>query len=104
WYGELITRNILGSALTRTGRLPQARAEFTAALGIASVHDDRDAEGTVLVNLAMAEASGGARQQAAEYFRRALRLLPEGPIAVEARQALVELGEPEDPARATVAS
>ncbi|GAA3099564.1 DNA-binding SARP family transcriptional activator [Kribbella aluminosa] len=104
WYGELITRNILGSALTRTGRLTAARAEFTAALGIASVHDDRDAEGTVLVNLAMAEASGGARQQAAEYFRRALRLLREGPIAAEARQALAELGEPEDPARATVAS
>ncbi|GAA1612921.1 BTAD domain-containing putative transcriptional regulator [Kribbella karoonensis] len=104
WYGELITRNILGSALTRSGRLTAARAEFTAALGIASVHDDRDAEGTVLVNLAMAEASGGARQQAAEYFRRALRLLPEGPIAAEARHALAELGEPEDPARATVAS
>ncbi|WP_427886075.1 BTAD domain-containing putative transcriptional regulator [Kribbella sp. GL6] len=104
WYGELISRNILGSALTRAGRITAARAEFTAALGIASVHDDRDAEGTVLVNLAMAEASGGARQQAAEYFRRALRLLPEGPTAADARQALADLGEPEDPARSTVAS
>jgi DNA-binding SARP family transcriptional activator len=104
WYGELISRNILGSALTRAGRITAARAEFTAALGIASVHDDRDAEGTVLINLAMAEASGGARQQAAEYFRRALRLLPEGPTAADARQALADLGEPEDPARSTVAS
>ncbi|MFF0266830.1 BTAD domain-containing putative transcriptional regulator [Kribbella sp. NPDC004536] len=104
WYGELISRNILGSALTRAGRISAARTEFTAALGIASVHDDRDAEGTVLINLAMAEASGGARQQAAEYFRRALRLLPEGPTAAEARQALADLGEPEDPARSTVAS
>ncbi|MFD7161018.1 BTAD domain-containing putative transcriptional regulator [Kribbella sp. NPDC059898] len=104
WYGELICRNILGSALTHAGRITAARAEFTAALGIASVHDDRDAEGTVLVNLAMAEASGGARQQAAEYFRRALRLLPEGPTAADARQALADLGEPEDPARSTVAS
>jgi tetratricopeptide (TPR) repeat protein len=104
WYGELISRNILGSALTRAGRITAARAEFTAALGIASVHDDRDAEGTVLINLAMAEASGGARQQAAEYFRRALRLLPDGPTAVDARQALAELGEPVEPARSTVAS
>ncbi|MET9269365.1 BTAD domain-containing putative transcriptional regulator [Kribbella sp. NPDC003557] len=104
WYGELITRNILGIALTRTGRVYDARAEFTAALGIASVHDDRDAEGTVLVNLALAEASTGARQQAAEYLRRALRLLPESPTAVEARAALADLGEPENPARSPVAS
>jgi tetratricopeptide (TPR) repeat protein len=104
WYGELITRNILGIALTRAGRVHDARAEFTAALGVASVHDDRDAEGTVLVNLALAEASTGARQQAAEYLRRALRLLPESPTAVEARAALAELGEPENPARSPVAS
>ncbi|WP_327639713.1 tetratricopeptide repeat protein [Kribbella sp. NBC_00482] len=104
WYGELITRNILGIAQTRCGRVHDARAEFTAALAIASVHGDRDAEGTVLVNLALAEASAGARQQAAEYLRRALRLLPESPTAGEARAALAELGEPEDPARSTVAS
>ncbi|MGW5188910.1 BTAD domain-containing putative transcriptional regulator [Kribbella sp. NPDC004138] len=104
WYGELITRNILGIALTRAGRVHDARAEFTAALGVASVHDDRDAEGTVLVNLALAEASTGARQQAAECLRRALRLLPESPTAVEARAALAELGEPENPARSPVAS
>ncbi|GAA2843352.1 BTAD domain-containing putative transcriptional regulator [Kribbella solani] len=104
WYGELIVRNILGIAQTRAGRLHDARAEFSAALGIASVHDDRDAEGTVLVNLALAEASGGARQQAAEYLRRALRLLPDSATAAEARQALADLGEPEHPARSSVAS
>jgi Tfp pilus assembly protein PilF len=58
----------------------------------------------VLVNLSLAEASTGARQQAAEYLRRALRLLPESPTAVEARAALAELGEPENPARSPVAS
>ena len=104
WYGELITRNILGIAQTRSGRVHDARAEFTAALAIASVHGDRDAEGTALVNLALAEASAGARQQAAEYLRRALRLLPQSPTAGEARAALAELGEPEAPARSTVAS
>ncbi|MFF0338339.1 BTAD domain-containing putative transcriptional regulator [Kribbella sp. NPDC004875] len=104
WYGELITRNILGIAQTRSGRIHEARSEFTAALSIASVHDDRDAEGTVLVNLALAEASGGARRQAAEYLRRAVRLLPGTATATEARQTLAELGEPEDPASASVAS
>ncbi|WP_350279097.1 BTAD domain-containing putative transcriptional regulator [Kribbella sp. HUAS MG21] len=104
WYGELITRNILGIAQTRAGRLHDARDEFAAALSVASVHNDRDAEGTVLVNLALAEASAGAHQQAAEHLRRALRLLPESPTAVEARQALADLGEPEDPARSPVAS
>lgn len=104
WYGELIARNVLGIAQTRAGRIHDARAEFTAALGIASVHDDRDAEGTVLVNLALAEASTGARQQAAEYLRRALRLLPESATAAEARQTLAELGEPADPASSSVAS
>jgi DNA-binding SARP family transcriptional activator len=104
WYGELITRNILGIAQTRAGRLHDARDEFAAALSLASVHNDRDAEGKVLVNLALAEATAGAHQQAAEHLRRALRLLPESPTAVEARQALADLGEPEDPARSPVAS
>ncbi|TCC18645.1 tetratricopeptide repeat protein [Kribbella sindirgiensis] len=104
WYGELITRNVLGIAHTRSGRVHDARGEFTAALAIASVHGDREAEGTVLVNLALAEASAGARQQAAEYLRRALRLLPDSQTAGEARAALAELGEPEDPARSPVAS
>lgn len=104
WYGELITRNVLGIAHTRSGRVHDARGEFTAALAIASVHGDREAEGTVLVNLALAEASAGARQQAAEYLRRALRLLPESATAGEARAALAELGVPEDPARSPVAS
>ncbi|MGW6197300.1 BTAD domain-containing putative transcriptional regulator [Kribbella sp. NPDC055110] len=104
WYGELMSRNILGIAQTRAGRVHDARAEFTAAVAIASVHGDREAEGAVLVNLALAEASAGARQQAAEYLRRALRLLPESPTAAEARAALADLGEPEDQAQSTVAS
>ncbi|WP_169501764.1 AfsR/SARP family transcriptional regulator [Kribbella catacumbae] len=59
WYGEMIARNILGIAYTRADRVPEARAEFAAALSLAAAHDDRDAEGTVLVNLAELGESAG---------------------------------------------
>lgn len=90
-YGELVVRNSLGIAYTRDGRLPDACAEFTIALGIAAAADDRDAEGIVLVNLATAEAEFGASQDAVTHLRRALRLLEDPTAVTMARQCLAEL-------------
>ncbi|GAB3426979.1 AfsR/SARP family transcriptional regulator [Flindersiella endophytica] len=90
-YGELVTRNILGVAYTRDGRVPEACAEFTSALGIAAAIGDRDAEGIVLINLAMAEADYGAPRDAAMHLQRALRVLEDPAAAETARQALAEL-------------
>jgi DNA-binding SARP family transcriptional activator len=62
WYGEMIVRNILGIAYARAGRIVEARAEFTAAIGLAAEHDDRDAESTIQINLAdLGETTGSGR-------------------------------------------
>lgn len=90
-YGELVVRNVLGIAYTQAGRIPDACAEFTIALGLAAAAGDRDAEGIVLVNLAMAEAEFGAPSDAAKHVNRALHLLQDPAATTTARELLTDL-------------
>jgi len=103
-YGELVVRNLLGIAYTGRGRIPDACAEFTTALGIAAATDDRDAEGIVLVNLAMAEAEFGAPGEALTHLSRALHLLQDPAATATARELLADLDVPATPTHSAAAS
>ncbi len=99
-YGELVVRNILGIAYTQAGRTPDACGEFTIALGLAAAAGDRDAEGIVLVNLAMAEAEFGAPTDATKHLNRALHMLHDPAATTTARELLTALNTHPNPSAA----
>lgn len=103
-YGELVVRNILGIAYTQAGRTPDACAEFTIALGLAAAAGDRDAEGIVLVNLAIAEAEFGAPTDATKHLNRALHMLNDPAATTTARELLTALNTHPAPNSSAAAS
>ncbi len=83
-------RKALGSALDRAGERARARAAFQTAMEEAAAAGDRQTEAGASLGLAYLGIAGGQAEEAQQYARRALALLPpDAPVEIRALGAFL---------------